>query len=105
MILLVMVFSAIADTAALEKPAIKRFEAPKYSILAVHNGIQGTVKVRAVIGADGLVTKITAISGPELLRENVIDAVKQWSFVSQGTSTELTIGVEFVLRGKAVNCP
>jgi TonB family protein len=87
----VVFFGVVRYTAALDKAAIKHFEAPAYSILAVHNRIEGTVEVKALIGSDGVVTNVTATSGHPLLAESVLKAVKEWSFVAQGTAGELII--------------
>jgi len=41
---------------------------------------QGTVVLHAIIGKDGHVKTLEAISGAEILREAAIDAVKQWTY-------------------------
>lgn len=54
--------------------------APVYSPIAKAARIQGTVVLEAVIGKDGLLNSITVVSGPPLLQQAAIDAVKQWKY-------------------------
>jgi hypothetical protein len=42
--------------------------------------ISGTVVLHAIIGKDGRVQSLKFVSGPELLSECVIKAVKQWTY-------------------------
>ena len=42
--------------------------------------IWGTVALQAIIGTDGHVSDLKVISGPEVLRQAAIDAVKQWEY-------------------------
>ena len=42
--------------------------------------IGGQVSVHAVVGRDGSIMEADAISGPELLRQTMIDAVKTWRY-------------------------
>jgi len=62
-----------------EARLIRRRE-PVYPPLARQARIQGVVKLEAVIGPDGRVEKVEAISGPPLLRQAAIDAVRQWVY-------------------------
>jgi len=62
-----------------EARLIRRRE-PVYPPLARQARIQGVVKLEAVIGPDGRVEKVEAISGPPLLRQAAVDAVRQWVY-------------------------
>ncbi len=62
-----------------EARLIRRRE-PIYPPLARQARIQGVVRLEAVIGPDGRVEKVQAISGPPLLRQAAIDAVKDWVY-------------------------
>ncbi len=42
--------------------------------------IQGAVVLSAIIGKDGTVQQLTAIAGPEQLRQSALDAVHQWTY-------------------------
>jgi TonB family protein len=59
--------------------AINRVQ-PEYSEYARSHGIQGTVRVHAIIDKDGKVIETKFVSGPPELAQPAIDAVKQWRF-------------------------
>jgi protein TonB len=42
--------------------------------------IEGTVRLQAVIGDDGKVLSLEPVSGPPLLVEAAVVAVRQWSY-------------------------
>ena len=42
--------------------------------------VSGAVVLRAIIGKDGIVQNVTALSGPEILRASAIEAVRQWTY-------------------------
>ena len=53
---------------------------PVYPPEAKKKRVQGTVVLHAEIGKDGLVKNVSAISGPEMLQQPSVDAVKQWTY-------------------------
>jgi TonB family protein len=53
---------------------------PVYPPEARRQRIEGTVTLKAVIGEDGTVRSLQAVSGPELLVSATIDAVRQWRY-------------------------
>jgi protein TonB len=53
---------------------------PTYPDFARQHGVAGTVALSVVIGPNGKVTNVKAVSGPELLRGAAVDAVKQWVY-------------------------
>jgi TonB family protein len=53
---------------------------PVYPKAAIDAHVQGTVKLKTVIDTDGSVIEATYISGPTMLVQASIDAVKQWRF-------------------------
>jgi protein TonB len=53
---------------------------PHFSPLALAARIQGTVKLQAVIAADGSIQNLRVMSGPPLLAGAALDAVKQWRY-------------------------
>ena len=53
---------------------------PTYPAQAIAGGVQGQVKVRAVVGPHGNVIDASIVSGPPLLREAALDAVGRWRF-------------------------
>ena len=53
---------------------------PVYPAAARKAKIQGSVVLHAVIGKDGSIANLQAVSGPEELRQSAIDAVRQWTY-------------------------
>lgn len=54
---------------------IPRF--PQYPPLALAKRVQGTVRVRALIGADGSICEAEVVDGPTLLREPALQAARE----------------------------
>ena len=54
--------------------------APSYPLEAMQQRIEGTVRLHAVIGDDGKVLSIEPLSGPPLLVEAAVIAVRQWRY-------------------------
>jgi TonB family protein len=76
---------------------------PAYPEAARLAGKQGMVVLDAVIGADGTVRRVRAISGEELLAQSAADAVQSWKFEpyqadGKPAEVETTIAVEFRLH-------
>jgi protein TonB len=53
---------------------------PAYPPLAKAARIQGTVRLTAVVGADGAIRNLRLISGPPLLVKAAVDAVSTWRY-------------------------
>lgn len=62
-----------------EAQLINRVE-PAYPRVAVLAGIQGQVKLHAIIARDGRVVSLNVISGSPLLVRSALDAVSQWRY-------------------------
>jgi TonB family protein len=74
-----------------------------YPSEAKYARIQGTVLLRAVIGKDGSVEKLTLVSGHPMLAPAAIDAVKQWRYrpyllMGNPVEVDTQIRVNFELR-------
>jgi len=54
--------------------------APSYPAEAMQQRIEGTVRLHAVIGDDGNVLRLDPVSGPPLLVEAAVIAVRQWRY-------------------------
>lgn len=70
---------------------------PVYPKEAKKQKIQGAVVLQAVIGKDGHVQNVEALSGPEELRGSAMTAVKQWVFkpyLLNGNPTEVKTKIE-----------
>jgi len=53
---------------------------PIYPVLARQTGIQGVVKLHAILGKDGTVQQLQVLSGHPLLVQAALDAVRQWIY-------------------------
>jgi protein TonB len=77
---------------------------PVYPAIAKSARVQGTVFLQAKISSTGKVTNLQVMSGPPMLRQAAIDAVKTWQFKpymlnNQPTEVDTTINVVFSLNG------
>ena len=54
--------------------------APQYPDLALRAGLSGDVVLLAVIGTDGRLHHVKAISGSPMLREEAVAAARQWRY-------------------------
>jgi len=53
---------------------------PPYPAIALAARITGVVELKAIIGKDGTIKELQALSGPPLLIPAAINAVKQWHY-------------------------
>jgi len=53
---------------------------PVYPAVAKSAHIQGTVVLRVIISTDGTARELQCVSGPALLQQAAIDAVRQWKY-------------------------
>jgi TonB family protein len=75
---------------------------PEYPEDARQAGVQGTVMLDAVVSAEGAVTQVKFVSGPEPLSLAAIDAVRWWRYEpysvnGQPVTVETTVVVDFRL--------
>lgn len=75
---------------------------PEYPELARHAGVQGTVVLDIVVSAEGAVTQVKFVSGPQALSQAAMDAVRWWRFEpylvnGQPTAVETTLVLNFRL--------
>lgn len=54
--------------------------APRYPMLAMENHVEGDVQIQAQIDAKGRATHMKVLSGPPLLYQAAMDALRQWEF-------------------------
>ena len=76
--------------------------APSYPVIARQAHIQGTVVLQATIGKAGEIENLRVVSGPPLLRQAALDAVRSWRyrpFLLNGSpvAVETTVDVVFSL--------
>lgn len=75
---------------------------PEYPEAARQARVQGTVVLDAVVSAQGVVTDVKAVSGPEALSLAALDAVRWWRYEpylvnGQPATVETTVVVDFRL--------
>jgi TonB family protein len=76
--------------------------APKYPAEAKKARIQGTVVLNAIIGTDGHITGLHVLSGPAMLQQSAMEAVRQWGYRpylldGKPVQVETTINVIYTL--------
>jgi len=75
---------------------------PVYPAIAKATGTQGTVVLQAVISKTGTIENLRVVSGPPLLQQAALDAVKQWRYRpyllnGEPIEVETTVNVVFTL--------
>jgi TonB family protein len=70
------------SSAAAEGSLLRRVE-PEYPELALAQRVQGPVLLEVRIRPDGAVEEVNLVSGPPLLAEAAVAAVRQWRFKPQ----------------------
>ncbi|MFZ0583616.1 MAG: energy transducer TonB, partial [Candidatus Acidiferrales bacterium] len=75
---------------------------PLYPAIAPAMHLGGTVRLRAIIAADGSVRQINVISGNPLLAQSAVAAVREWRYRptrlnGEAVEVETLITVNFVL--------
>jgi len=78
--------------------------APVYPPIAKAARVSGTVVLRAVISKDGMIENVRVISGPAMLQQAALDAVRTWRYrpyllSSRPVEVETTINVVFAVGG------
>jgi protein TonB len=53
---------------------------PVYPHIAITAGVQGDVKLHAIISKEGTIQSLTVMSGPPLLIQAALSAVEQWKY-------------------------
>jgi len=76
---------------------------PIYPAEAREKGIEGTVKLKVIVGKDGSVTVLSVVTGDPLLSPAAIEAVQQWRYEpwqlnGQPIDMDTTIDLVFSLK-------
>jgi periplasmic protein TonB len=74
---------------------------PSYPVEAKQQGIEGTVQLHAVIGADGNIQSVQPVSGPEPLVAAAVTAVREWRYgptLFEGRRVPVHDDIRFVFR-------
>ncbi len=77
---------------------------PEYPAIARLAHIQGAVVLHAIIGKEGKIENLQAVSGPPLLIRAALDAVRQWRYRpyllnGDPVEVETQVTVNFILAG------
>ena len=77
---------------------------PAYPPLAKQARISGSVVLQAVIGKDGSIENLHAVSGHPMLIQSAIDAVRQWKYKpyflnGEPVEVDTQVTVNFTLAG------
>lgn len=77
---------------------------PVYPAIARAAHVQGTVVLHAIIGKDGTIQQLQLVTGPPLLVNSAMDAVRQWRYQptllnGEAVDVDTTISVVFTLGG------
>jgi protein TonB len=77
---------------------------PIYPPIAKAAHVQGTVVLHALISKTGSIEDLTVISGPQMLQNAALEAVKTWRYRpymlgSEPTEVDTTITVNFTMNG------
>lgn len=86
------------DTAQMVERPVR----PNYPLLAKQMKVQGSVVLQALIGQEGSIQDLRVLSGPAILSNAAMDAVRQWRFhpyyqSGQAVETEARITVNFTI--------
>jgi protein TonB len=87
----------------MEGNLIRRVQ-PEYPALARMARVQGTVVIHAIVSKDGTIGHLQVISGPPLLVQAAIDAVRQWRYRpyflnGEPVEVDTQVTVNFTLSG------
>jgi protein TonB len=87
----------------MEGNLIRRVQ-PRYPPLAIQTRTQGAVVLRAVISREGNIENLQLLSGPPMLVNSAIDAVRQWHYQPyylnhEAVEVDTQITVNFTLGG------
>jgi protein TonB len=77
---------------------------PLYPPIAKAARVSGTVVLQATISKTGTIENLRVISGPQMLQQSALDAVKSWRYRpyllnGEPVEVETTVNVVFTLGG------
>jgi protein TonB len=83
---------------------LRQKTAPVYPPIAKTARVQGTVVIQATISKTGAIDNLHVVSGPTMLRQAALDAVKTWRYSpymlsGEPVEVETTVNVVFALGG------
>ncbi|MGB2675527.1 MAG: TonB family protein [Candidatus Acidiferrum sp.] len=87
----------------LKQARLLKSASPIYPATARAQNVSGEVKIDALIDVNGNVSSVKIISGPALLHQSALDAVKQWKYEPaqlNGKPTPVHVVVTVLFRGQ-----
>jgi TonB family protein len=93
--LLILTLAAAAVCCAQEQRKAIDNPPPAYPAFARHLDLAGTVKIKAVVTAEGQVKQIEVVGGHPLLVNATLDAVKRWRYAPAKTETPIELEFHF----------
>jgi TonB family protein len=92
-------------TGHLKRGALIHRVEPTYPELARQQGVFGTVTLRATVDPQGAVREVRVISGPKMLIQSAVNAVRQWRYAptmldGKAIETEVEINLVFNLPNR-----
>ena len=91
-------FLMVCDSAAQQDAAKRRLverSAPAYPNLARNMGLQGIVRVEALVSPDGTVKTVDVKGGHPVLVQAAVNAVRKWKWEPASRESHETIEVKF----------
>lgn len=91
-------------TAAVAVGLLQKKTVPNYPPIAKAARVSGTVVLRATISKSGAVRELVVVSGPAMLQQAALDAVKTWQYTpytvdGRPVEVETTVNIVFTLGG------
>lgn len=83
--------AARPDPILSENVKVSGFKELRYPLYAQASHIEGTVVIRAEIGASGQVVSATPLAGPKALLKDCAENLKEWSFYSPRSSDVIVV--------------
>ncbi len=70
----------ITVTSDIQSAKLLRKVIPVYPQIAIMARVSGTVHLMGTIGEDGMIEQVQVVSGPAMLVQAAVDAVRQWVY-------------------------
>ena len=94
LLLVACVGTTVVRSQDVERKVIKRVEA-KYPDILRKKNIGGTVRLKAVVKADGSVKSVEVVGGNPILAEAARAALMQWRFATGGGESTVDVAMNF----------
>jgi TonB family protein len=85
---------------AVQAPKLVSTILPVYPAIARTNGVEGSVVIEASVGTNGSVVSTKVISGPPILRQAALDALRRWKYQpatlnGEPVAVQITVTLQF----------